>query len=220
MLERPTHVVVMGDLIGSERADSVEAIHSTFNDAIDAVNAEQRPTLSSPLTITLGDEFQGLCASLSDGVAIVRTLRQRLLSQGVPCRFVLGLVTLRTSINHDRAWNMMGPGLAQARDRLAVKREPNAYRFLLPDRPIVVELLDALGHALTAIEEDWTARQQEIVIALLAKDRTVAEIAHALRVTARNIYNVRKAGGFKLYQSLWQSLERAFHDLDIAYGFV
>ncbi len=214
MVSRPYHVAIMGDLIGSEHAVSVDSLHATFNDAVDAINSEYRTTLTSPLTITLGDEFQGLCASLSDGLSIVRDLRQRLSAKATPCRFVLGVVTLKTAINHDRAWNMMGPGLATARERLADKRDPNAYRFSLPDHRLVADLLDALGYTVTSIEEGWTARQQQVV----TDGRSVAKVAEVFGVTPRNIYKVREAAHFKLYESVWQAMTAAIRALDQDYG--
>ena len=81
-----THAVVMGDLVSSEDTASVEGLHASFNAAIQGANDAHRREIVSPLTITLGDEFQGLCATLEGGLRIVRDLRARLLSGGVGCR--------------------------------------------------------------------------------------------------------------------------------------
>ena len=74
-MEARTYAVVMGDLVASEAATSRRALHRVFNAAIDDVNAAQRATLVSPLTITLGDEFQGLADTLADAIRIARRVR-------------------------------------------------------------------------------------------------------------------------------------------------
>jgi DNA-binding transcriptional LysR family regulator len=71
--EEPS-VTVIGDLVGSRRRADRAAVHARFEQAIGAVNAEYAPPV--PLRIGLGDEFQGIFASL--GAAIGATLRLRM----------------------------------------------------------------------------------------------------------------------------------------------
>jgi hypothetical protein len=52
-------------IVGSERARSVKTVHRVFNKAIDFANERYADGIESPLTITLGDEFQGLLRTLS-----------------------------------------------------------------------------------------------------------------------------------------------------------
>lgn len=79
-------------------------------------------------------------------------LRLRLLVADVSCRFVIGTTQLETPVNPKEAWNMMGSGLAEARDKLNDKRATNAYRFSLPGEPLVESLLDAVGDSHTHVE--------------------------------------------------------------------
>ncbi|MFD2134716.1 hypothetical protein ACFSLT_04795 [Novosphingobium resinovorum] len=74
--------------------------------------------MASPLTITLGDEFQGPFTSLVAAAQAAREIRFELLGKDIDCRFVIGSIDLRTPVNSRRAWNMMGPGFADARERL------------------------------------------------------------------------------------------------------
>ena len=50
---------------GSRRSVDRAAVHARFERAVDAVNAEYAPPV--PLRIGLGDEFQGIFATLGDG---------------------------------------------------------------------------------------------------------------------------------------------------------
>lgn len=213
---RFSHAVVMGDLIGSQEAPSIPILHQQFNAAVDGTNSLYSDVLVSPLTITLGDEFQGLCINLEVGLQIIRELRARLLENGVPCRFVLGLVQLDTPINASRAWNMMGTGLAACRDRLEDKRDPNAYRFEVVNEPELQALIEAVGAGLTEIEVGWTGRQREIVLA--SRELTAASLASRLGMSVQTIYKIRRAGRFDLYEGHWQALNLMMRKLDRSSG--
>lgn len=193
-------LAVMGDLVASEAAASRAELHQNFNTAVSAVNAQFAVNLESPLTITLGDEFQGLTRTGLEAFRIVLALRLRLLRNKVLCRFVIGPVDLATPVNPDRAWNMMGEGLAQARERLDDKKDANAYRFsFYQDKPLS-RLLDAVGHSLTLIEEDWTETQRLYVLAHILDGADVAEIAEQHRVSERAVYKVLSAARLSFYQ--------------------
>lgn len=215
-LQRPTHVAIMGDLVSSQDAGSVADLHAAFNRAIDAANLDAGTTMTSPLTITLGDEFQGLTQTFEDGLAILRDVQARLLIQGVACRFVLGVLRLETPVNSERAWNMMGPGLAASRARLTDKRDANAYRFHLPGQPALETLMEAVGASLSEIEQGWTARQREV--ALASRRESATGLAQRLNISLQTLYKIRRAARFEFYGRQWRALETAVETLDEIYG--
>lgn len=208
----------MGDLVASEAAPSVRQLHATFNAAVDRINDREAQRIESPLTITLGDEFQGLCGSLTDGLAVMRGLRLELLSHDVECRFALGVVRLETPAPKDRAWNMMGPGLADTREKLADKRRPNAYRFHLPGEDLIQDLLEAVAYSITLTELDWTARQREIAIASTATSHRPAELARKLGLNTRTLYKIRSSANLAFYENQWSVVTAAVEALDQRYG--
>lgn len=211
-----THAVVMGDLVASEDAATVRKLHSRFNAAVEWANQANRAAVASPLTITLGDEFQGLASTLQGGLQLIRGLRARLLADDIPCRFVLGAVRLETPVNRERAWNMMGPGLAESRRRLADKRDFSAYRFEIPVAPAIQGLMDALGAGLTDIEAGWTDRQRQVVLA--SRDEAAAPLAERLGMSVQTLYKIRRAGRFDLYERQWGALMAMTDHLDQVLG--
>ena len=70
-------VTVIGDVVGSRRSQDRAAVHARFEEAIGAVNASLAPPV--PLRIGLGDEFQGIFASLGDAIAATLRIRMALL---------------------------------------------------------------------------------------------------------------------------------------------
>ncbi|CAM3697683.1 SatD family protein [Nocardioides zeicaulis] len=72
-------VTVIGDLVGSRRSSDRAAVHARFARAVDAINEAYAPPV--PLRIGVGDEFQGIFASLGDAVAATLRIRLALLPE-------------------------------------------------------------------------------------------------------------------------------------------
>ena len=205
--------VIMGDLVKSRGAGSIAALHAAFNTAIARTNSESNAALLSPLTITLGDEFQGLTHTVSDAATVARQLRYDLLRQDISCRFVIGLAKLETPVNSDKAWNMMGDGLATARTMLNDKSDALIYKVSLPHHPLHQTLLNALGAGLGMIERNWTAQQQHDIMAMM--DGTApSALAQERGVTVHSIYKVRSSGEFDTYVTQWQAMMSGLQDID------
>lgn len=207
------YAVLMGDVVDSEGYADPEQLHVAFNAAIDLQNAHLAADIMSPLTITLGDEFQGLLTSLVAATWAARQIRFDLMRQDIECRFVVGLVDLKTPLNVERAWNMMGPGFAAARERLGEKRSASLYQFSLPQDPLLETLLEAIGASISAIERKWSKVQRDDIIALLG-GASVADVARARDVGNFNVYKVRNAGDYDLYTTQWNAVQKALIELD------
>jgi hypothetical protein len=209
----------MGDIIGSEAAQSTAAVHRAFNRAIAAANAGHSAQVVSPLTITLGDEFQGIVSGLEAAWRIAPELRLTLMRDEIACRFVVGVASIRTRINPERAWNMMGPGLAAARAKLNDKISENAYRFSFPDEPAIEVLADAVGEGLTEIERGWTGTQKKYLLRSRLAGQSVAQVARREKVSLGAVYKVFRAARLDYYERQSEALLRALKLQDARYGF-
>ena len=209
-----THAVLMGDLIASEAAPSVRRLHAAFNKVIDEANESPTEKPASPLTVTLGDEFQGLFSSMSTALTVMRDMRIKLMSKNIGCRFALGLVRIETPLNQTRAWNMMGPGLAAAREKLGNKKQPNAYRFSVQGDSMTEELMDAVGHSITRIENAWSARQLDLAVAMYLDKIPNSQLPKKLGVVERVYYKIKMAAGLDFYDNQWRVLRDSVNDID------
>ncbi len=72
---RSKSAVIMGDIIGSQNVIDVQKMHRLFNEVITEINKEYEDDILSPLTITLGDEFQGLISNLYNAFEIASRMR-------------------------------------------------------------------------------------------------------------------------------------------------
>lgn len=210
--------VLMGDIVGSEAAPSVKAVHQSFNRAIAWANKRHGEHIVSPLTITLGDEFQGLLTGLEAAWRVAAELRLKLMSEAVSCRFVIGVAAIETPLNAERAWNMMGPGLASARDKLNDKTSANAHRFSFPGDPAIELLADAVGDALTLIEAGWTQTQRNYVIRNRLSRHAPAKIATSLDVSLGAVYKVLRAAQMDFHDRQSGALCKALALQDERYG--
>ncbi|MGJ8589775.1 MAG: SatD family protein [Yoonia sp.] len=211
--KRSVTPVIMGDIVGSESFADTENIHSLFNSVIEKQNVAYKQNLLSPLTITLGDEFQGLVDTTAAAIRVAREVRFELMDHSVDCRLLVGLVELKTPVNEERAWNMMGPGLSRAREKLNKKKANVFYTFSMPGHQRFERLLDALGAGLSAIERGWTERQRNDIVALLS-GLSASQLAHQRNVSVHNIYKVRGSGDFETYVTQWQAIVEALDDID------
>lgn len=75
-----TATTLIGDLIGSRVSDDRQALHARFERALDEVNDQFSPP--TPMRITVGDEYQGMFASLGDALSVSLLVRLALRPEG------------------------------------------------------------------------------------------------------------------------------------------
>ena len=76
--------------------------------------------------------------------------------------------------------------------------------------------MEAVGAGLTEIEDGWTDRQRQVVLAL--QGEAAAPLAERLGMSAQTLYKIRRAGQFDLYGRQWAALEAMAARLDRALG--
>lgn len=125
------HYIVMADVVRSTSYDGNELM-GEFKRIVEECNYAHKDTLLSPFTITLGDEFQGVAASLRAAVDSILFLEDRVLTvrPAFSLRYVLVYGAIDTPINPAIAHGMVGSGLASAREMLTKKRR-GRQRFQL-----------------------------------------------------------------------------------------
>jgi DNA-binding transcriptional LysR family regulator len=154
-------VTVIGDLVGSRRISDRAEVHARFEQAIEGINAEFAPPV--PLRIGLGDEFQGIFASL--GAAIEATLRLRLaLLPDVDIRQGIGWGQVLVLAEEPRVED--GPGWWAAR---AAIETVEGYERKAP--------LRAIRTAYVAAEGEAGPEPALVNAALMARDQVVSGLS-------------------------------------------
>lgn len=148
----------MGDVIGSSEYQPA-ALMNNMRELVDSTNKTFRNELLSPLTITLGDEFQGLHSTLKGSLEVLFFLEEyRLMKQwDFAFRFVVHFGAIETQIIYETAHGMLGRGLTRAREQLQQKNKK--YRILISDEDqFKTDALNRLFRVMDGIKSKWKPR--------------------------------------------------------------
>lgn len=132
-------VTVIGDLVDSRRSVDRAAVHARFERAIDGINTEYEPVV--PLRIGLGDEFQGIFASLGEAIGATLRLRMALLPD-VDVRQGIGWGRVQVLSEEPRVED--GPGWWAARAAITLSA---SYERKAPLRAVRTAYVAADGDA-------------------------------------------------------------------------
>jgi hypothetical protein len=153
----------MADIIGSsEKTPGPLMIH--FKQMIEKVNKEYKDHLMSPLTITLGDEFQGVVDSLEQGLDIIWRLDTLNLTsdESYRLRFILLYGEIDTPLNKEVAYGMLGSGLTEAREQLEkLKKSGREIGILGIDEKKAEKLMLAFD-LYRSLYNDWPDKDRQV----------------------------------------------------------
>ncbi|MEQ8715405.1 MAG: SatD family protein [Cyclobacteriaceae bacterium] len=157
--------ILMGDVVDSESQVSKTKLVEALNKQVTHVNQKFKETILSPLTITLGDEFQGV---LADPVSLCNALfelEESALTNPVSytLRYSAYLGPIDTALNNEAAHGMYGKGLTVARKRLeAMKTQKVRFSvdFIQPD---VTQHLQLLFGLYQSTKDKWSPSHYELI---------------------------------------------------------
>lgn len=123
--------ILMADIISSRSKNSKELM-SQFKELIKQINLIFKSDILSPLTITLGDEFQGVVKSDEVAIKIIFALEECIVQHEYKfkLKYVLNNGIIDTEINKKNAYEMLGEGLTKAR-KLLNENKGSENRFLI-----------------------------------------------------------------------------------------
>jgi hypothetical protein len=119
--------ILMADIIDSGHKSS-NLLMIQFKNVVTILNEKHRENIISPLTITLGDEFQGICNTIESGIKIIFDIEEIILNHhyDFKLRYVLLYGKIDTEINKNTAYEMLGEGLTAARNELVILKKKDA----------------------------------------------------------------------------------------------
>ncbi len=156
-------IILMADIKGSSTYQAGRLM-TAFRKTVAAMNGAAGKAVLSPLTITLGDEFQGVVKSPAAALGIIFHAERLVRKQGQPfqMRFVMYEGGIDTKINHKKAYEMLGPGLAAARAALTAMKS-SRHRFLVRlDNESLTERLSLALNVYQGIVDRWTDAQLKV----------------------------------------------------------
>lgn len=180
-------IIWMADIISSSKHEG-NTLMKDFTSLVETINGQYSDKILSPLTITLGDEFQAIIKSPQDALELL--IHWEELSISMDFRFKVRHVILEgkidTPINPQIAYNMLGPGLTSARKKLEslkgsdhrfyIEFRNKAKSTLLNNAFIIYEELISNWHEerdYSIAEEYFRARDYKVVADKLGRNRSL-----------------------------------------------
>ncbi len=175
-------VILMADIVGSSKRKG-KSLMNDFKVAVAWANKRDKRQIVSPLTITLGDEFQGVVKNAHSALQIVFDLEEYLMRMENPIklRYVIHEGEIETQLNRKNAHEMLGPGLTHARQVLvALKSSRHRFNVSLKDKEVSEKLM--LGMVIyQGIIDRWTVAQQRVVSAFWEQLSDYRKVAKKLK---------------------------------------
>lgn len=166
-----SYPIFMGDVVNSFDYDG-EALSKGLKELVENTNTKFSEAILSPLTITLGDEFQGVLHSVFSGIDLLFHFEEELLKTepDFKLHYVLLLGEIETEINPDIAYEMMGEGLTEARKLLSTKkRNRKRFRFKLKNKE-QTEQLTKIFEVLDTIILNWKKEDYPLILDMINND--------------------------------------------------
>lgn len=203
--------IIMADVVSS-RSYNGDALMDEFKRIVDECNETHKDAILSPFTITLGDEFQGVAASLRAAVDSILFLEDRILTiqPSFLLRYVLVYGAIDTPINPIIAHGMTGPGLAAAREMLTKKRRGRTrFQLNLGDNPYTEEFR-LLFRLLELLSVHWKEKDYFLIRELMW-DNDDTSVSVKFGKTASQIWKRRKTLQIEEYTAVKELLKRTVY---------
>jgi hypothetical protein len=207
------HFIIMADIVDSRNHQS-NRLMDALRMAVDSANQREKDRILSPFTITLGDEFQGICKSLDDAIHLILRL-DRLVSLSqykFRLRYVLYEGEIETPINFTTAYGMLGPGLTKARELLSNKTVARSQtRLVLADHKVG----ELLNRVFLILDSRWNIpaakKYPEILDALAFTDLDDVELAKKFGKSRSEIWKFRQNWNTQIYRAAHEILTQGLY---------
>jgi hypothetical protein len=197
------YAALIGDFVQSRNLANRAEVQRDFVAVCAELNKERdRLGLVSPLTITLGDEFQAVFGDVSRLWECIVRIEASM--EPVAIRFAVGLGTITTDIQHDTALGMDGPAFHAARAAMEhLKKGDARYRLggLGQDEAFINATLELIAHN----RVKWRT-PRVVTLANVLQGKTVKEISQVTRSTEQAVYRNIRDGELEAIISIFSSI--------------
>ncbi|WP_262507147.1 SatD family protein [Sphingobacterium sp. IITKGP-BTPF85] len=186
-----------------KRSKNQALLMQNFKETVSKINHDYENSLLSPLTITLGDEFQGLTKDLETALNIIIALEEEIIIQGFDfqLRYVLIYGDIETNINKRIAYEMLGEGLRDARYKLN-SMKTNSQRFYIQIGDINLDsLLNNTFLIFENIIDKWNPEKDYNLISAFIKFNDYKIVAEKINKTRSQIWKREKTLNISSYEA-------------------
>lgn len=179
-------VAIIGDIVESKKITDRSVFQEDLANHFKKLNKKSKNEIMSPYTITLGDEFQVIYKNLDKIFSDMWSILEHVYPQKI--RFSIGLDTLSTRINPNKAIGMDGPAFHIAREGINnLKKYSSSIVQLYDAKSETVNLINKSLALVFHSSKNWKKNSISI-INNLTNDVEIKKIAADLNISVRAVY--------------------------------
>ncbi len=184
------YTVLIGDISGSKRLNGMDRYQTQLfvKSAIVQINEQYSSHIEANMTITKGDEFQGLLDTPDTAFQIIQTLQRMVFP--IRIRYGIGVGTIYR-MGGVLPIEMDGPAFHRANRALNMAKKKKNEVWFISEDAVTDQLINTIFSLITAIKSRWNERHFKLYWSYkeLGTYREVAEIEN---VTPQAICDVLK----------------------------
>ncbi|MEW7119348.1 SatD family protein [Acinetobacter nosocomialis] len=210
-----TQYILMADIIDSREKDELILMWQ-FKELVHDINYKYSNKISSPLTITLGDEFQGIISEFENLLKIIFFIEEQIIKKG--SFFKLRYAISESDIDHINlntyaSYGMLSEGLIKTREALNhSKKNKSRFNFLLKNMDEKKALkLELLFSCYQAKIDSWDRKDKDIIKEYLDNNRDYKGIASVLNMYDSTIWKKLNRLDIETYINIKRLIELDFY---------
>lgn len=210
------YIALIADIKNSKKIKNRNEIQEELKTILNYINNEYNDCIESNLTITLGDEFQGLFNEASCLVEIIDYITNNL---NVEIRFGIGVGEITTSINKEIAIGADGPAYYNAREAIETVKSNEKKHFIFPSNVRIKSgnddyVINTLLSLMSSIRNKRTKSQTKI-ISVIKEGMTQMEIAKIVELDQSTIQRALIKGCYYEYKEASETLKKLLKKVGI-----
>ncbi len=194
--------ILMADVINSRKLKG-KIVAEKLAAIVTNANKSFKKNILSPLTITLGDEFQAVLDSPETAIRIIISIEEQMISINCPfkLRYAFHSGEIETSLNKKIAHGMIGKGLTKTREILDDVKKDNERFFIFSNK--TDKVLNNFFILYRSFVDKWKQKDFKTITLFIKNDdyKTVAKLNHT---TASAMWKKKKALSIKEYNIIKQ----------------
>lgn len=199
--------ILMSDVIGSRSKDQ-KLLMENFKLCTQYINKKYSEYILSPLTITLGDEFQGIIKDLDSTIKILLDIEEFIIENNfdIKLRYVMVYGKIDTKINNEIAYEMLGEGLTNARNLLNNMKSSGNRFYIDSQNPQKNSIINNSFNIFQHIVDDWKINKDYLLISNLIKYKDYKIVSEKMNKERSLIWKREKSLNLSSYNSIKEIL--------------
>lgn len=190
MEQETIYTVIIGDISRSKELTGQSRYQTQLflKSAIVQINEQYREFLQAPMTITKGDEFQGLVSNPSRGYEIIQALERMVFPIRIRYGLGMGIIYRMGGV---LPIEMDGPAFHKANQALELAKKKKIDIWLVSGNEVIDNLVNTVFMLITAIKSRWNERHYKLFWSYQDLG-TYREVAAQENVTPQAICDILK----------------------------